>query len=66
MLFRYYLNPQMLSSNMITPEDVEAMLVEAGVANTAVIGQAGCEAFVDHLVEEEEEKEEEEKGEEGQ
>jgi hypothetical protein len=65
MLFRYYLNPQMLSSNMITPEDVEAMLVEAGVANTAEIGQADFEAFVDQLVEEEEEEEEEE-GEEGQ
>ena len=55
----------MLSSNMITPEDVEAMLVEAGVANTAEIGQADFEAFVDQLVEEEEEEEEEE-GEEGQ
>jgi hypothetical protein len=66
MLFRYYLNPQMLSSNMITPEDVEAMLVEAGVANTAEIGQADFEAFVDQLVEEEEEEEEEEEGEEGQ
>ena len=46
----------MLSSGMLTEDDITAMLQEAGVADSALITQTDFEAFVDQLTEEEEEE----------
>ena len=43
----------MISADMLTVEDIAAMLKEVGVADTALISQTDFEAFVDLLTEEE-------------
>jgi hypothetical protein len=43
----------MLASDLLSEEDVAAMLAEAGVADTSKIDREAFERFVDEMVEEE-------------
>ena len=51
---RYVPASKMVSSNLLTPDEIKAMLAEAGVSDTTRIGQVDFQAFVDQLTDEEE------------